>query len=146
AHAVATGLGLSPALVDRIATAARLRDVGMLALDGAAPAIVRRDHSLAAREVVGSVTFLRATLDLVDGHHERVDGQGHPLGLVGGEIPLGARVLAVADTWAHLRAEGWSARDAVDHCESQVGQSLDESCVAGLRRALERDQLPQVTS
>ena len=146
AHAVATGLGLSPALVDRIATAARLRDVGMLALDGAAPAIVRRDHSLAAREVVGSVTFLRATLDLVDGHHERVDGQGHPLGLVGGEIPLGARVLAVADTWAHLRAEGWSPRDAVDHCEAVVGQSLDESCVAGLRRALERDQLPQVTS
>ena len=63
----------------------------------AAPAIVRRDHSLAAREVVGSVTFLAPTLDLVDGHHERVDGQGHPLGLVGGEIPLGALVLAVAE-------------------------------------------------
>ena len=109
-------------------------------------AIVRRDHSLAAREVVGSVTFLRPTLDLVDGHHERVDGQGHPLGLVGEEIPLGSLVLAVADTWAHLVGEGWSARDAVDHCEAVVGQSLDESCVAGLRRALERDQLPQVTS
>ena len=57
-----------------------------------------------------------------------------------------ALVLAIADTWAHLVGEGWSARDAVDHCEAVVGQSLDESCVAGLRRALERDQLPQVTS
>src|SRR5699024_10118823 len=45
ARAVATGLALPPKAVDEITTAARMRDVGMLALDGAPPAIVRRDHA-----------------------------------------------------------------------------------------------------
>ncbi|WP_114201825.1 HD-GYP domain-containing protein [Janibacter anophelis] len=142
AAAMATGLGLRPVAVDNVTTAARLRDVGMLALDGAPPAIVRRDHAAAAREVVGAVSFLEPTLTLIDAHHERIDGHGHPDGLAGSQIPFGARILAVADTWAHLVAEGWSAPDAVDHCESVAGQSLDRGCVAALRRALERDQLP----
>lgn len=146
ATAIANGLGLTPALVDNVATAAQLRDVGMLALDGAPPAIMRRDHSTAARRVVGTVSFLHPTLTMIDAHHERVDGHGHPLGLAGEQIPVGGRVLAVADTWAQLVAEGWSPRDAVDHCESVVGQSLDEACVAALRRALERDQLPASTT
>ena len=143
ASAVATGMGMGSAEVDEIATAARLRDVGMLALDGAPPAIVRRDHPKAAAQVVGSVTFLRGPLDLIAAHHERVDGLGHPHGLRGADIPLGGRVLAVADTWGHHVAEGGSPADAVAHCERMVGQSLDEHCVAALRRALERDQLPR---
>lgn len=142
ATAVATGIGLSPEDVDRVTTAARLRDVGLLALDGAPAAIVRRDHSAAAREVIGAVTFLESTLAVIDGHHERIDGGGQPAGLSGHHIPIGAKVVAVADTWAHLVAEGWSSPDAVDHCESVAGRMLDEECVAGLRRALEREQLP----
>lgn len=142
ATAVATGIGLSPEVVDRVTTAARLRDVGLLALDGAPAAIVRRDHSTAAREVIGAVTFLESTLAVIDGHHERVDGLGGPAGLSGHHIPIGAKVVAVADTWAHLVAEGWSSPDAVDHCESVAGRMLDTECVAALRRALEREQLP----
>ena len=144
ATAVATGIGLGPAEVDEVATAARLRDVGMLALDGAAPAIVRRDHPEAAARVLGSVTFLREPLELVAAHHERIDGEGYPRGLVGEGIPIGGRVLAVADTWGHLVVEGWSPADAVDHCESVVGHGLDGQCVAALRRAFERRQLPRV--
>lgn len=142
ATAVATGIGLSPEDVDRVTTAARLRDVGLLALDGAPAAIVRRDHSAAAREVIGAVTFLESTLAVIDGHHERVDGGGQPAGLSGHHIPIGAKVVAVADTWAHLVAEGWSSPDAVDHCESVAGRMLDKECVAALRRALDREQLP----
>lgn len=144
ATAVATGIGLGPAEVDEVATAARLRDVGMLALDGAAPAIVRRDHPEAAARVLGSVTFLREPLELVAAHHERIDGEGYPRGLVGEGIPIGGRVLAVADTWGRLVAEGGSPADAVDHCESVVGHGLDGQCVAALRRAFERRQLPRV--
>lgn len=144
ATAVATGIGLGPVEVDEVATAARLRDVGMLALDGAAPAIVRRDHPEAAARVLGSVTFLREPLELVAAHHERIDGEGYPRGLVGEGIPIGGRVLAVADTWGHLVVEGWSPADAVDHCESVVGHGLDGQCVAALRRAFERRQLPRV--
>lgn len=143
ASAVATGMGMGSAEVDEIATAARLRDVGLLALDGSPPAIVRRDHPEAAAQVVGSVTFLREPLDLIAAHHERVDGLGHPHGLRGADIPLGGRVLAVADIWGHHVAEGGSPAEAVAHCERMVGESLDVHCVAALRRALERDQLPR---
>lgn len=143
ATAMATSLGLAPSQVDRVATAARVRDVGMLALDGAAPAIVRRDHAEAARRVVGSVTFLQPSLGLIASHHERIDGQGHPLGLSGDQIPLGSKIIAVADAWAHLVGAGRRPDDAVVHCESLVGQSLDRECVAALRRALDREQLPR---
>lgn len=146
ASAIATRLGLTPALVDEVTTAARLRDVGMLSLQGAPAAIVRRDHAEAARGVLGSVAFLERPLELIEAHHERVDGQGRPFGLTGARIPLGAKVVAVADTWGHLVAEGRSPADATERCEALVGQSLDPECVAALRRALERDQLPEASS
>lgn len=144
ANAIATRLGLSPQVVDEITTAARLRDVGMLALQGAPAAIVRRDHPEAARKVLGSIRFLKNPLDLIEAHHERMDGQGHPYGLTGARIPVGSRVLAVADTWGHLVTEGWPAAEAIDRCHAVAGESLDPLCVAALQRALERDQLPQV--
>lgn len=144
ARAIATGLGLKPKVVDEVTTAADLRDVGMLALDGAPPAIVHRDHALAARRVLGPVTFLKRPLALVAAHHERVDGQGGPEGLQGDEIPLGARVLAVADAWGSAVAKGATRSAAVTLCEEAAGEALDPDCVAALGRALERDQLPGV--
>lgn len=143
ANAIATGVGLAPRMVDEVTTAARLRDVGMLALQGAPAAIARRDHPEAARQVLGSVGFLDESLDLIAAHHERVDGQGHPHGLRGEQIPIGARVLSVADMWGHLVVDGWPPDHAVDQCEAVSGLILDPQCVVALRRALERDQLPQ---
>ena len=145
ATAIATGVGLTPVAVDEVTTAARLRDVGNLALQGAPEAIVRRDHAAAAQRVLGSVEFLDGPMSLTAAHHERVDGQGRPQGLIGEDIPIGARVVAVADTWGDAVASGLPPDGAVSHCEALVGQSLDASCVAALRRALELDQLPQVT-
>ncbi len=142
AEAVALGLGLSPGMVDEVTTAARVRDVGYLAFDGAPEAIARRDHALAARDVLGEVTFLDRPLDMIDAHHERIDGLGYPYGLAGRAIPVGPRVLAVADTWARLVVAGHDRLSAVDRCAESAGSGLDTECVAALRRALERDQLP----
>lgn len=146
AGAIATSLGLTPTQVDEVTTAARLRDVGMLSLEGSPPAIVRRDHAEAARGLLGAVAFLDEPLALIEAHHERVDGQGRPYGLTDAQIPLGAKVLAVADTWGHLVAEGSSPAEATARCGALVGQSLDVACVAALRRSLERDQLPKASS
>lgn len=142
AAAIATGLSLKASEVDEITMAARMRDVGMLALDAAPAAIVRRDHAAAASKVVGSVDFLSRPLHLIAAHHERVDGEGGPEGLRGAQIPLGARVVAVADAWGTAVAEGSDRAAAVAHCEGLAGSALDAACVASLRRALERDQLP----
>ena len=146
AVAVATGLGLSPAVVDQMGSAARLRDVGMLSLDGAPAAIMRRDHSEAVRTVLGAVAFLQPSLALIAGHHERVDGGGQPHGYRGEQILLGARVLAVADTWARHVVEGATQAEALNRCELVAGLSLDVTCVAALRRAFEKDQLREVTT
>ena len=144
AAAIATGLSLPAPAVDEVATAARIRHVGMLALDGAPPAIMHRDHAAAARRVVGSVDFLSGPLELVAAHHERVDGEGGPDGLRGAEIPLGSRIVAVADAWGTAVAGGRSRVAAVRYCEDLAGSALDQACVAALRRAWERDLLPEV--
>lgn len=146
AHAIAQGLGLSPTTVDDVSTAARLRDVGYLALDRAPEAIARRDHSLLARTVLGPVTFLDQSLAMIDAHHERIDGQGYPKGLTDRDIPIGAKIVAVADTWARLVASGIEADAAVNRCAMLAGTGLDQRCVEALRRAAERDQLPKVTT
>ena len=146
ANAIAVGVGLSPVAVDEVTTAARLRDAGKLALQGAPAAIVRRDHAAAARRVLGSVAFLDGPMSLIAAQHERVDGQGRPQGLSEKEIPIGARVVAVADTWGQLVASGTPPDVAVNHCETLVGLSLDEICVVALRRALELNQLPKAVA
>src|SRR5690606_27477678 len=76
AGAIAAAVGLRPSFVDKVVMAARLRDVGLLALEGRPPAIVRRDHAVASASVLGDISFLSGPLTYIAGHHERVDGQG----------------------------------------------------------------------
>lgn len=144
ANAIASGLGVRPSFVDRVVMSARLRDVGMLALEDKPAAIVRRDHAMASASVLEHVGFLSEPLAFVAGHHERVDGQGLPDGLVGDQIPFGSRVLAVADAWSDAVMGGHNAEEAVRACEERVGGALDEVCVNALRRAHGRGQLPAV--
>jgi HD-GYP domain-containing protein (c-di-GMP phosphodiesterase class II) len=55
-------------------------------------------HPLTGWEIVRDIEFLGAARDVIRSHHERWDGNGYPDGLAGTEIPLSARVFAVADT------------------------------------------------
>ena len=54
-------------------------------------------HPLIGAEIVGRVEFLEGAIDVVRSHHERWDGHGYPDGIAGEQIPLAARVFAVAD-------------------------------------------------
>jgi len=77
-------------------------------------------------------------------HHERPDGTGYPRGLRGGEIPLGARILAVADAYEAMtndrpyrRSIGrWRAREEL---RRGAGTQFDEVVVEAFLRAVERD-------
>src|SRR6201994_2498282 len=62
-------------------------------------------HPLIGAEIVGGVEFLSGAVDVVRSHHERWDGTGYPDGLAGEEIPLAARVFAVADVFDALTTD-----------------------------------------
>jgi HD-GYP domain-containing protein (c-di-GMP phosphodiesterase class II) len=77
-------------------------------------------------------------------HHERWDGSGYPDGLAGDEIPLGARIIAVADVYDALTSNrpyrtALSHATALEHLTSAAGLTLDEDAVGvfvGLIEAL----------
>lgn len=93
---------------ERIFKAGLVHDVGMISLSSAAIAKDKklsdleyeslRLHPTISGEIVGRIQHLRELAPLVHYHHERYDGAGYPDRLVGEEIPLGARILCLADS------------------------------------------------
>ncbi len=61
-------------------------------------ALMRR-HPVIGAQIIGGIDFLEAAAEVVRSHHERWDGNGYPDGLAGDEIPLAARVFALADVF-----------------------------------------------
>jgi len=107
AAAVATELQLEPAEVDAIELAARIHDLGKLSvpseiltrpgrLSDAEMAVVR-EHSQAGFDLLKKVEFPEDVAEMVHQHHERMDGSGYPNGLLGQQIAMGSRIIAVAD-------------------------------------------------
>jgi putative nucleotidyltransferase with HDIG domain len=100
--------GFPPALLPSLEQGALLHDIGKISVADAIllkPAkltteewIEMRKHPVAGDEILKRVPFLRPASAIVRHHHERFDGTGYPDGLKGAEIPLGARLFAVADT------------------------------------------------
>lgn len=94
-------------------------------------------HPVIGADIVRSAPSLRRAIDVVHHHHERIDGAGYPDGLGGGEIPLAARIAAVADVWDALTTDrayrrGWPGPDALAHIVAGRGSHLDERCVDAL--------------
>ena len=107
ARALAHAVGVSDEEVQGIATAALLHDIGKLAVPEhilSKPGPLTDEefrkvkiHPQVGFEIIEHVPFPYPVAPLVLCHHERWDGTGYPLGLRGEDIPLGARILAVAD-------------------------------------------------
>jgi HD-GYP domain-containing protein (c-di-GMP phosphodiesterase class II) len=66
---------------------------------------VMKRHPAIGVKIIERVNGLRATLPIIEGHHERVDGKGYPHGLKGDAIPLEARILAIADSFEAMTAD-----------------------------------------
>jgi HD-GYP domain-containing protein (c-di-GMP phosphodiesterase class II) len=112
ARVLALDLGLTPEEADAVASAGRVHDVGKVALDArildkagpldADEMAQMRLHPVHGAAVVAHFAAYGEGYRLVRHHHERWDGGGYPDGLAGEAIPLGARILAVADTFDAL--------------------------------------------
>jgi ribonuclease P protein subunit RPR2 len=104
---IATVVGLRVDEVTRLQFGFLLHDIGKVAIPDAIlykpdrltdeERTLMEQHPLIGAEIVGRVEFLAESVEVVRSHHERWDGRGYPDGLAGEEIPLAARVFAVAD-------------------------------------------------
>jgi HD-GYP domain-containing protein (c-di-GMP phosphodiesterase class II) len=93
-----------------------------------------RRHPVDGAEIVSRIESLRDNLPIVRSHHERIDGKGYPDGLASDDIPLAARIVAVADTFdamttsrpyrtalAHeVAAQEIARHGGVQHCATVV--------------------------
>ena len=125
AAAIAGELGLPAEVIDRLHKAGRFHDIGKLWI----PAhILEKDGPLTHREWTeirehpkSGAQLLRAygleqEAEWVLHHHERPDGLGYPHGLAGDEIPLGSRILAIANAWSAMHAERPYSPALTDEC------------------------------
>ncbi len=106
--AIARAMGLTAEQIRVIARGAFLHDIGKMAIPDAIlnkPGAltpdevgIMREHSYHGYQIVKKIPFLQEAAEIVYAHQERFDGTGYPRGLKGEQIPLGARMFAVADT------------------------------------------------
>jgi GAF domain-containing protein/CheY-like chemotaxis protein len=89
-----------------------------------------RQHPVVAFELLSPIRYLQLASDIPHCHHERWDGKGYPRGLAGDQIPLLARIFAVADAWDALRSDrpyrpAWTREMARDYIRDQAGKCFD---------------------
>jgi len=140
---IARAMELTGHETEWVRCSATIHDIGKLGVDDEAlrnrsnlsPAQIEaiKKHPEFGTQVLSSIPFLRESLDSVLHHHERWDGQGYPAGLAGEEIPLGARIIAVADavdamTYSRYR-EGYFIKQVRSELEICSGRQFDPGII-----------------
>lgn len=86
---------------------------------------------------LGTMPHFDLLRNIVAYHHESLDGSGYPYGLAGDDVPIEARIAAVADVFDALTSErpykkAWSNEEALELLQSQIGSKFDADCVAAM--------------
>jgi response regulator RpfG family c-di-GMP phosphodiesterase len=159
AMAIARELGMSATMQEQLELGSRLHDIGKI---GVRETVLNKDGPLTDDEyahvmehpVIGwrlLAPLLRDmphALSVVRSHHERFDGHGMPDAMRGHEIPIEARITAVADSFDAMTSgrvyrAGMSVDDAVAELRRCAGSQFDPVCVVAFERALERQSFPR---
>lgn len=153
-HLIAVQMGLRPGHCDLILKAAPMHDIGKVAipdhillkpgrLDADEMEIMKTHAEAGYRILRGSASqMLRIAAGIARSHHERYDGEGYPLGLSRGMIPLPARIVAVADVFDALTSArpykpAWSLEKALDFLTAGSGSQFDPLCVSAFMARLD---------
>ncbi len=150
---IARELGLSDELIERVRLAGILHDVGKIAVpDGVLNKPGKLDddeyEQMKKHPEVGALIVdgadLKDVASWVIAHHERPDGRGYPFGLSGEEIPLEARILAVADAYEAMTVDrvyrgALPVEEAREELRRCAGSQFDPRVVEVFLEALERD-------
>lgn len=163
ARKLAKRAGMDAAAVQDVFLAGLLHDIGKIGLpdtllsravaEMSGPELLRyRKHPQAGEHALMALSELAQAARLVRSHHERFDGKGYPDGLAGEQIPLGARIVAVANDYDGLQigtlaARKRTAREALELLEAGRGRSYDPGVLDLFLEVVaesERDDLKEV--
>ncbi len=170
--AIARAMGLPKEQVDVIARGAFLHDIGKIAIPDRIllkPAKltedeteIMREHCYHGYQILKKIPFLAEVCEIVYAHQEHFDGSGYPRRLKGEEIPLGARIFAVADTLdaiisdrpyrpartlgqARAEIQAWSGRQ-FDPEVVEIFQKMPDELFESLRREIDGQSYPSTSS
>jgi cyclic di-GMP phosphodiesterase len=143
--AIARKMGLQKDEISVIARGAFLHDIGLMAIPdnilfkpgklNDEEVAKMEQHSYLGYNILRKIPFLAETAEIVYAHHERYDGTGYPRGLKGDEIPLGARIVSIADALDAMTSDRpYGAAQTFQAAREEVklwsGRQLDPSIVA----------------
>ena len=145
AERLARRLELAEDEVERISIAGTLHDIGKIGFSdqvftnedtriNEGMLLEIRSHPQWGHDILRNLEFLGPALEYVYDHHERMDGQGYPRGLSGPDIPLGARIIAVADCFDAMTTnrpyqQGKTPQEALSILGNLAGTALDPDLV-----------------
>lgn len=146
-HAMALGeqLGLEPAILNHLRLGCILHDIGKIGTDEAilekpgrltdAEMLIMQQHPVRGDQILRPIRQFKPILSVVRHHHERYDGKGYPDGLKGENIPLLARIAALADTYdamtfARPYRAAASKEEAIAEIKRFAGTQFDPSIAA----------------
>jgi HD-GYP domain-containing protein (c-di-GMP phosphodiesterase class II) len=153
---IGDGLGLNAEDLDRVRISALLHDVGKIGVDDRVlkkpgrltdeEFEIMKQHPSKGANIMRPVAQLKEMLPGIELHHERMDGGGYPFGLQGDQIPMMARIIAVADTLDAITTNRpyQSAMDleyALDRIRSLAVAKFDPQVVAALEAAVASGRL-----
>jgi diguanylate cyclase (GGDEF)-like protein/putative nucleotidyltransferase with HDIG domain len=152
---IAMDMGLSDDEIECLNTAAVLHDIGKLAVPDSIllkPEQLTQEeikkvqtHTLVGAAILESVKFPWPVVPIIRSHHEWYDGGGYPDGLAGDQIPMGARILAVADVYDALLSHrpyrpAMTVREAISFMQERSGTQFDPEILGKCFRVLSSQQ------
>lgn len=150
---VALAMGLNEDHADMLLHAAPMHDVGKIGIPDSILCkpgrlteeewVIMRQHTVIGAQIIGDhhTGLLRLAATIALNHHEKWDGSGYPNGLSGEDIPLEARIVAIADVFDALTSirpykRAWSVEEAVDLIRSESGRHFDPQVVEAFMGSL----------
>jgi len=152
-------LDQTPETVGRIRIAGLLHDAGKIGVPDSVlnkkGKLTKAEWDIMARhvelgvKVMGPLDFMKDKIEIIRCHHENWDGSGYPRGIAGGNIPLGARILRLADAFDAVRSErsyrpGFEEAEALKQIEDMSGKWFDPSLVPLLKEAVAKQKAQAV--
>ncbi len=152
ATAIAKAMGLPEETRELLTICAPMHDVGKIGisdaillkpgrLSGEEYEVMKTHTEIGKRLLNGEDALISAARDIAACHHERWDGDGYPYGLAGEEIPVLARICAIADVFDALTSvrpykHPWPFEDAINYVMQESGRYFDPKVVVAFEQAL----------